>query len=156
MYWSPGLSRLSYDITLEWVICHYSEAFIRYSYVICALTYHTTKLVFVFSYIRSRVGGAIEYSGTRCGDYYLIPQRLTALIRQKILDSAVDEGSEALYMHVAPSAIWIVVAPVGVTVLLRLRNPPRSWTGTVGPSLPSFTIAPYVDSLLCYRIVQAA
>jgi hypothetical protein len=28
-----------------------------------------------------------------------------------------------------------------VTVLLGNRNPPRSWTGTVGPSLPGFTIA---------------
>jgi hypothetical protein len=44
---------------------------------------------------------------------------------------------------------------VGVTVMLGLRNPPRSWTGTVGPSLPGFTIAPCVDSLLCYRIDHA-
>jgi hypothetical protein len=44
----------------------------------------------------------------------------------------------------------------GVTVLLGLHNPPRSWTGTVDPSLPGFTIAPCVDSLLCYRIDQAA
>jgi hypothetical protein len=44
----------------------------------------------------------MEYSGTRCGDYYLIPRRLTALIRGKILDSAVNEVSEALSMHVAP------------------------------------------------------
>jgi hypothetical protein len=58
-------------------------------------------------------------------------------------------------MHVVPLAIQIVVVPVGVIVLLGLRNPPRSWTGTVGPSLPGFTIAPCVDSLLCYRIVQA-
>jgi hypothetical protein len=51
-------------------------------------------------------------------------------------------------MHVAPPAIRIVVVPTGVTVLLGLRNPPYSWTGTVGPSLPGFTIAPCVDSLL--------
>jgi hypothetical protein len=57
-------------------------------------------------------------------------------------------------MHVVTSAIWIVVVPVGVTVLLRLRNPPQSWANTVGPSLPSFTIAPCVDFLLCYRIDQ--
>jgi hypothetical protein len=25
--------------------------------------------------------------------------------------------------------------------MLGLRNPPHSWTGTVGPSLPGFTIA---------------
>jgi hypothetical protein len=77
------------------------------------------------------------------------------LIRWKILDSEVDEVSEALSMHVAPPAIWIVVVPTGVTVMLGLHDPPRSWTGTVGPSLSGFTIAPCVDSLLCYRIVQA-
>jgi hypothetical protein len=59
-------------------------------------------------------------------------------------------------MHVAPPAIQIVVVPVGLTILLGLRNPPRSWTGTVGPSLLGFTIAPCVDSLVCYRIAQAA
>jgi K+ transporter len=76
------------------------------------------------------------------------------LIRQKILDSAVDVVSEALTMHVAPPAIRIVVVPAGVTVLLGLYNPPRSGTGTVGPSLPGLTIAPYVDSLLCYRLIR--
>jgi hypothetical protein len=60
-----------------------------------------------------------------------------------------------VYARGAP-AIQIIVIPVGVTVLLGLHNPPRSWTGTVGPSLPSFIIAPCVDSLLCYRIDQAA
>jgi hypothetical protein len=54
------------------------------------------------------------------------------------------------------TAIRIVVVPVGVIVLLGLRNPPHGWTSTVGPSLASFTIAPFVDSLLCYRIDQAA
>jgi hypothetical protein len=93
----------------------------------------------VLSYIRSHVSGSIEYSGTQCGDYYLIPRRLSSLIRQKILDSAVDEVSEALSMHVVPPAIRIVVVPVGVTVLLGLHNKPRSWTGTVGP--------PYLASL---------
>jgi hypothetical protein len=82
--------------------------------------------VFILSYIQSRVLGSIEYSGTRCGDYYLIPQRLTALIKRKILDSAVDVVSEALSMHVAPPAIRIVVAPTGVIVLLGLHNPSRS------------------------------
>jgi hypothetical protein len=62
----------------------------------------------------------------------------------------------ALSMHAAPPAIWIVVVPTGVTVLLGLHNPPCSWTDMVGPSLPSFTIAPCVDSLLCYRIDHAA
>jgi hypothetical protein len=59
-------------------------------------------------------------------------------------------------MHAAPLSIRIVVVPVGVTILLGLRDPPRSWTGMVGPFLPGFTIAPYVDSLLCYRIDHAA
>jgi hypothetical protein len=62
------------------------------------------------------------------------------LIRQKILDSAVDEVSDALFVH--------------VTVLLGLHNLPCSWTGTVGPSLPGFTIAPCVDALLCYRLIR--
>jgi hypothetical protein len=39
---------------------------------------------------------------------------------------------------------------------VRASNPPRSWTGTVSSSLPGFTIAPCVDSLLCYRIDQEA
>jgi hypothetical protein len=77
------------------------------------------------------------------------------LIEWKILDSAVDEVSKALSMHVAPPAIQIVVIPIGVIVQLGLRNPPCSWTGMVGPSLPGFTIAPCVDSILCYKIVQA-
>jgi hypothetical protein len=57
-------------------------------------------------------------------------------------------------MHTAPLDIRIVVVHAGVIVLLGLRNPPRSWTGTVGPSLLGFTIAPCVDSLLCYTIDQ--
>jgi hypothetical protein len=76
------------------------------------------------------------------------------LIRQKILDSAVDVVSEALSMHMAPLAIRTVVVPAGVIVQLGLRNPPCSWTGTVDPSLPDFTIAPCVDSLLCYRLIR--
>jgi hypothetical protein len=110
--------------------------------------------VFVLLYIRSRVWGSIEYSGTRCGDYYLIPRRLTALIRRKILDSAVNMVSEALSMHVAPPTIWNIVIPAGVTVLLGLCNPPRGWTGTVSPSLTGLTIAPCVDSFLCYRLIR--
>jgi hypothetical protein len=62
--------------------------------------------------------------------------------------------SEALSMHVTPPARRIVVVPVGVTILLGHHNPPRSWTGIVGPSLPGFTIAPCVDYLLCYRLIK--
>jgi hypothetical protein len=75
-------------------------------------------------------------------------------MRRKILDSAIGMVLEALSTHVAPPAIQIVVVPVGVTVLLELHNPPRSWTGTVDLSLPGFTIAPCVDSLLCYRSIR--
>jgi hypothetical protein len=57
-------------------------------------------------------------------------------------------------MHAAPPAIWIVVVPTGVTVLLGHYNPPRSYTGMVAPSLPDFTIAPCVDSMLCYRSIR--
>jgi hypothetical protein len=57
-------------------------------------------------------------------------------------------------MHVAPPAVRIVVVPAGVTILIGLYNPPRSWTGTVGPSLPSLTIAPCVNFLLCYRLIR--
>jgi hypothetical protein len=65
-----------------------------------------------------------------------------------------DEVSGALSMHAVPLAIRLVVIPAEVTVLLGLCNPPHTSTGTVGPSLPGFTIAPCVDSLLCYRIDQ--
>jgi hypothetical protein len=50
----------------------------------------------------------------------LIPQRLTASIRWKILDSAVNVVSEVLSMHVAPPTIWTIVLPAGVIVLLGL------------------------------------
>jgi hypothetical protein len=50
-----------------------------------------------------------------------------------------------LSMHAAPPVIQIVVVPTRVIVLSGLHNPPCSWTDTVGPSLPGFTIAPCVD-----------
>jgi hypothetical protein len=81
----------------------------------------------------------------------LFPVRTT-----KDLDIAIDEVLGALSMHTTLMAIRIVMVPTRVTVVLGLCNPPRSWTGTVGPSLPGFTIALCVDSLLCYRIDQAA
>jgi hypothetical protein len=151
VYQDSGLSALPQS---AWFTNH-SRSFIHSSYVICAFTYCIVELLFVLSYIWSHVWGSIEYSGTRCGDYYLTPQRLTALIRRKILDSVVDMVSEVVSMNVAPPAIWTIVVPAGVTILLGLQNPPSSWTGTVGPSLPNFTIALCVDSLLCYgSIVQ--
>jgi hypothetical protein len=57
-------------------------------------------------------------------------------------------------MHVVPPAIQIAVVLTGVTVLLGLCNPSCSWTGTAVPSLPGLTIAPCVDSLLCYRLIR--
>jgi hypothetical protein len=57
-------------------------------------------------------------------------------------------------MHIAPPAIRIVVVPIGVTVLLGLRNPPRSWTSTVGPYLPGFTITLCVDFFLCHKLIR--
>jgi hypothetical protein len=57
-------------------------------------------------------------------------------------------------MHTVPLAIRTIVVPVGVIVLLGLHNPPCSWTDMVGPSLPHITIAPCVDSLLCYRLIR--
>jgi hypothetical protein len=83
-----------------------------------------------------------------------ITRWLTTLITRKIPHSAVDEVSAALSVHLVPTATRIVVVPAGVTVLLGLRNPPHSWTDTVGPSLPSFTIAPCMDSFLCYKLIR--
>jgi hypothetical protein len=57
-------------------------------------------------------------------------------------------------MHAVPQAIQTIVVPARVTVLFGLRNPPRSWSGTVGPSLPDFTIAPCVDSVPWYRSIR--
>jgi hypothetical protein len=166
--WIPTNSQLSSPSSVSgfWLIgipttfprsgwfTNHSKSFIRFSYAICAFTYRTVELVFVLSYIWSRVWGSIKYSGTWCGNYDLIPRRLTSLIRQKIIDSAVDVVSESLSVHVALLAKRTIVVPTGVTVLLELHNPPRSWTGMVGPSLPDFIITPCVDSLLCYRLIR--
>jgi hypothetical protein len=76
------------------------------------------------------------------------------VLQWKILDITIDEVSGALSMHEVPLAMRTIVVPAGVTVLLGLRNPPRSWTGTMGPSLCDFTIAPCVDSLLCSRSIR--
>jgi hypothetical protein len=73
-----------------------------------------------------------------------------------VLGIAIDVVSGTMSMHAAPPGIWIVAVPAGVTILLGLRNPPCSWTSMVGPSLAGFTMAPCVDSFLCYKIDQAA
>jgi hypothetical protein len=85
--------------------------------------------VFVLSYIQSRVCRSIEYSGTLGLRLSLYPSKVSEALSEfctKILDGAVDEVSEALSTHVAPRAIWIIVVPTGVTVLLGLCNPSRS------------------------------
>jgi hypothetical protein len=56
-----------------------------------------------------------------------------------------------VYARSAPRPYELFVLPAGVTVLFGLHNPPHSWTGTMGPSLPGVTITPCVDSLQCYR-----
>jgi hypothetical protein len=60
--------------------------------------------------------------------------------QRKVLDIAIDKVLGALSMHTAPQSIRAVVVSVGVTILLGLHNPPHSWTGTMGPSLPAFTM----------------
>jgi hypothetical protein len=72
---SSGPSEPKWGRQSGWFANH-SKSFICFSCVICAFTYHIVELVFVFSYIRSLVWELIEYSGTQCGDYYLIPWRL--------------------------------------------------------------------------------
>jgi hypothetical protein len=95
-------------------------------------------------------------SGTRCGDCVDPSETIFLSWQGNVLDIAIDEVLGASSMHAAPSAIRTVVVPARVTTLLGPRNPPHSWTGTVDPSLPGFILAPCVDSLLCYRIDQAA
>jgi hypothetical protein len=106
----------------------------------------------VFLYIQSRVWGIIYVVGPSVETVETL--RRAYVWQWKILNIAIDEVSGALSMHAAPPAIRTVVVPVGVTVLLRLRNPPCSWTGMVDPSRPDFIIAPCVDSLLCYRSIR--
>jgi hypothetical protein len=51
VFWSPGLLRLSYDITSDRLFANHSKSFIRRSYVIYTFTYRKVELVFVLSYI---------------------------------------------------------------------------------------------------------
>jgi hypothetical protein len=108
-------------------------------------------VVYTFPYLRDHL-----CSGTQCGHCIDRSKAFSLCQQRKVLDIAINKVSGALSIHMASLATRIVVVPVGVIVLLRLHNPPRRWTGTVGPSLPGFTVAPFVDSLLCYRIDQAA
>jgi hypothetical protein len=112
------------------------------------------ELNIVLLCIRSRVWG----SSMQWDPVWQLYRPLGGLpcdVRQrKVLGIAIDEVSGALSTHAVPMAIRTVVVPTRVTVLVGLHNPPRSWTGMVGPSLPDFTIAPCVDSLLCYRSIK--
>jgi hypothetical protein len=80
----------------------------------------------VLLYIRSRISGVIYVVGPSVVTVQT-PSEAFSLRRQwKVLDLAIDEVLGALSMHAAPPTIRIVVVPVGVTVLLGLRNPPHS------------------------------
>jgi hypothetical protein len=46
--------------------------------------------------------------------------------QRKVLDITIDDVLGAMSMHEVPLAIQTVVVPIGVTVLLELRNPPSS------------------------------
>jgi hypothetical protein len=67
-------------------------------------------------------------------------------------------------MSLPDDLIVVLVIVIGPTISMEgmivakvlMSNQQCSWTGTVGPSLPGFTIAPCVDSLLFYMIVQPA
>jgi hypothetical protein len=97
-------------------------------------------------------------SSMQCDPMWRLYRHLGGLpsdVRQrKVLDIAIDEVSGALSMHAEPLAIRSVVVPAGVTVLWELHNPQCSKANTVGPSLPDFTISPYVDFLPCYRSIR--
>jgi hypothetical protein len=109
----------------------------------------------ILLYICSRVCGIFYEVGPDVATVQTPWRPFPYDVRQwKVLDIAIDEVSGALSMHVVPPAIWIVCGIAGVRVLLGLHNRPRSWIGTVGPSLPGFTMAPCVDSLLCHRSIR--
>jgi hypothetical protein len=109
----------------------------------------------VLLYIRSHVWGIIYVVGPGAVTIQT-PRRPFPcdILQRKVLGIAINDVSGALSMHGAPMAIWIILVPAVVVVLLGLHNPPCSWTSMVGPSLPGFTIAPYVDSLLCDRSIR--
>jgi hypothetical protein len=109
----------------------------------------------VLLYIRSRVWGIIYAVGHNVATI-LTPRRpFPCDVRQwKVLDIAIDEMLGAMSMQQCPRPYELFVVRKGVTVMSGLHNPPCSWTGMVGPCLLGFTIAPCVDSLLCYRSMR--
>jgi hypothetical protein len=109
----------------------------------------------VLLYIQSRIWGIIYVVGPTVVNVQTPQRPFPCDVRQrKVLDIAIDKVSgHCLFMRrLRPYRLFLV--PTGVTILLGLHNPPRSWTGTVGLSLPGFTVAPCVDSLLCYRSIR--
>jgi hypothetical protein len=72
-------------------------------------------------------------------------------VRLKVLDIAINVVSVVIvYALCVVGHTKYCVVPAGVTVLLVLHNPPRSWTSMWAPPMSGGTIAPCVDSLLCY------
>jgi hypothetical protein len=125
----------------------------HFSYVICAFTYHMVESDIVLLYIQSHVWSSMQWDPVWW--LYRSLRGLPCDVQKwKFLDIAIDKVLGALSMHVVPPAIRTTVVPEGVTILLGLRNPPCSWTNPVGPSLPDFSIAHCVDSLLCYRSIR--
>jgi hypothetical protein len=74
--------------------------------------------------------------------------------QRKFLDIAIDEVSGLCLCMRRPRPYRLIVVLAGVTILLGLHNPPCSWTSMMDPSIHGFTIAPCVDSLLCYRLIR--
>jgi hypothetical protein len=133
---------LSYEVIQSLILC-YLRIYISYGRIRYCL------IVYMVLCLRDHL-----YSGTQCGNSADPSEAIYLWWQGEVLDIAINEVSGALSMQAMPPAIRIVVVSAGMVVLLGLRNPPHSWTGTVGPTLPGFTIAPCVDSLLWYRIDQ--
>jgi hypothetical protein len=88
----------------------------------------------VLLYIRSRVWGIIYAVGPGVVIVQTPQQPFPCDVRQwKVLDIAIDKVSGASSMHTVPRPYKLIVVPAGVTVLLGIHKPPRSWTGTVTP-----------------------
>jgi hypothetical protein len=109
----------------------------------------------VLLYIWSRVWGIIYTVGPGVATVQTPRRPFPCDVRhRKVLNIAIDEVSGHCLCSRHPRPYGLFVVPIGVTVLLGLRNSPRSWSNMVGLSLPGFTITPCVDSLLCYRSIR--
>jgi hypothetical protein len=109
----------------------------------------------VLLYIRPCVWGIIHAVGLSVEIVQTPWRPFPCDIRQwKILDIAIDELSGHCLCMRRPQPYRLFVVPAGVTVVLGLCNPPHSWTGMMGPSLPGITIAHCVDSVLSCRSIR--